>query len=91
MYGERREHSDGSGRRRAAEAVRALRNAVECGRRRRYSYSYLPVVGPTSQRRSTRQLHNNYIVWCRHYAATLAAEEGPAPTGAPLLTDTHAK
>ena len=50
-----------------------------------------PTTQPPRQRRSTRQLHNNYIVWCRHYAATLAAEEGPAPTGAPLLTDTHAK
>ena len=50
-----------------------------------------PTTPPARQRRSTRQLHNNYIVWCRHYAATLAAEEGPAPTGAPLLTDTHAK
>ena len=50
-----------------------------------------PTIQSAHERRSTRQLHNNYIVWCRHYAATLAAEEGPPPTGAPLLTDTHAK
>lgn len=43
-------------------------------------------------KRSTRQLHNNYIVWCRHYATTLAQDDDTAMMAEmPVLTDTHAK
>lgn len=41
---------------------------------------------------STRQLHNNYIVWCRHYATTLTQDDdGATIAEMPVLTDTHAK
>lgn len=41
---------------------------------------------------STRQLHNNYIVWCRHYAKTLVQDVDSATMSeTPVLTDTHAK
>jgi hypothetical protein len=42
--------------------------------------------------KSTRQLHNNYIVWCRHYAATLISDALTSPDHSdPVYNDTHAK